>query len=234
MARTRTRAQIMASARALADQVGTTRNTDAVLAYQINQLIAQLWAKLVAVDPDRFLVAGSISTTAGTKAYALPAAFMSMRRVARVVGSYEYTIEKFGLAEKASGYDYPGFAHADGVRYRVWGQGLDGSAVRINFEPDPGTATYAIYYVQAPQVIDETAGGDASTVDGVAGWERWIELQLAIWMKERDEEDTGSLRADVAQIEKTMMVLASQRDAGKAPRVQNVRRRRRSNWRVAR
>src|SRR5688500_500539 len=108
MARTRTRAQIMASARALADQVGITRNTDAVLAYQINQLIAQLWGMLVAVDPDRFLVATTISTTAGTKSYTLPAAFMSMRRVAKVVGTHEVPIEKFGLAEKSSGHDYPG------------------------------------------------------------------------------------------------------------------------------
>lgn len=230
MARTRTRTQIREAARALADQVGTLRCTDAQLDYQIDQIVAQLWGKLVAVDPDRYLVSTTISTTSGTKAYALPAGFMSMRRVAKTVGTREYAIEKFGLAEKSSGYDYPGFDRANGVRYRVWGGGHDGSGVRINFEPDPGTGTYTIYYVAAPELF----ANDADTFDGVAGWERWVEINLAIWMKERDEEDTGSLRADVAQIEKTMMVLATQRDAGKAPRVQNVRRRRRTNWRVAR
>lgn len=238
MARTRTRSQIMAAARALADQTGTTRCTDAQLAYQINQLIAQLWGKLVAVDPDRYLTTHDLSTTAGTKAYNLTTAaadFMSMRRVARVDGDREWPIEKYGLAEKSYYQDdYPGFSSFTRVRYRVWGTGIDGADCTINFEPDPGTATYRLYYVQAPQVIDETAGGDSDTLDGVAGWEAWIEHKLAIWMKERDEEDTSGLRADVAQIERTMMVLAAQRDAGKAPRVQNVRRRRRPTWRVAR
>ena len=41
MARTRTLTQIRDSARQLADQAGTTRNTDASLAYQLDQFVAE-------------------------------------------------------------------------------------------------------------------------------------------------------------------------------------------------
>lgn len=221
--RTRTLQQIIDSARQLADQGGTNagRNTDASLMYQANQFVAMLWGKLVAVAPDRFLQSYDLSTTAGTKSYDLSAAipdFMAMRRVARVDGSgHEHRIEAFGLAEKSDAA-HPLWPTAP-VRYRVWGQGLDGTDVSINFEPDPGTHTYRLYYVQAPQTLDNL--NDA--YDGVAGFENWIEHRLAIWMKERDEEDTSGLRADLAAIEQSIMALAGQRDAGAAPRVQETR-----------
>lgn len=219
--RTRTLQQILDSARALADQAGDNdeRNSDASLIYQANQFVAMLWGKLVAVAPDRFLQTYDLATTAGTKSYLLTAVtdFMAMRRVARVDGSgNECRIEAFGLAEKT--YSPRAFPLAP-VRYRVWGQGLDGSNVSINFEPDPGTNTYRLYYVQAPQNL--ALVGDS--YDGVAGFENWIEHRLAIWMKERDEEDTSGLRADLAAIEQSIMALAGQRDAGEAPRTQETR-----------
>ncbi len=222
--RTRTLQQILDSARQLADQGGPNdgRNTDASLTYQANQFVAMLWGKLVAVAPDRFLQSYDLSTTAGTKSYDLSAAipdFMSMRRVARVSSTgQECRIEAFGLAEKSNGNPWA-VAPFSPVRYRVWGQGLDGADVSINFEPDPGTSTYRLYYVQAPQnLVDLT-----DAYDGVAGFENWIEHRLAIWMKERDEEDTSGLRADLAAIEQSIMALAGQRDAGAAPRVQETR-----------
>lgn len=217
--RTRTLQQIIDSARQLADQGGENaeRNTDASLIYQANQFVAMLWGKLVTVAPDRFLAFDDIATTAGTKTYTLPDDFMAVRRVARRDSAgNEYRIEAFGLAEKSNGSR----AWALGpVRYRVWGQGLDGSDASINFEPDPGNDTYRLYYVQAPQNLVDLS----DAYDGVAGFENWIEHRLAIWMMERDEQDTSALRADLAAIEQSIMALASQRDAGEAPRTQETR-----------
>lgn len=215
--RTRTLQQIIDSARQLADQGGVNagRNTDASLIYQANQFVAMLWGKLVTVAPDRFLRTHDLSTTAGTKSYSLSAItdYMAMRRVARLDSSgNECRIEAFGLAEKSN-------SQSTAVRYRLWGQGLDGSAASINFEPDPGTATYRLYYVQAPQNLAALG----SSYDGVAGFENWIEYRLAIWMLDRDQEDTSALRADLAAIEQSIMALATQRDAGEAPRVQETR-----------
>lgn len=219
--RTRTLQQILDSARQLADQGGENagRNTDASLTYQANQFVAMLWGKLVTVAPDRFLQTYDLSTTAGTKAYPLSAItdFMAIRRVARLDSAgNECRISAFGLAEKSNAAQPWGLAP---VRYRVWGQGLDGSDVSINFEPDPGTNTYRLYYVQAPQHLVNLA----DTFDGVAGFENWVEHRLAIWMMERDQEDTSGLRADLAAIEQSIMALASQRDAGEAPRTQETR-----------
>lgn len=222
MPRTRTREQIRDSARQLADQVGSTFVTDAAANFWIDQAVAELWDLLLAADPDRYLVTSNVNTTQGTKGYALPADFYKLRGVDLLVGSERYSLEPYQFAERnryrAEAVAFPA-SEFSGVRYRVQRGGMTGSTGEIRFEPDPGTNTYELHYLQAPQLLTT----DGATFDGVAGWEDWVVYTVAIQMMLKEESDPSGLMAERARIEQRINRMAADRDMGRAPRIQDVR-----------
>ena len=224
MARTRTRLELRTDARQLADQVDTNFVTDAVANYWINQSVAELWDLLVSTDIDRYVKEATISTTEGTKSYSLPSDFYKPREVEKLVNSERITIEQFQFAEKNRYRDTPyfGLPYEDFLpRYRIMQQGIDGSDALIFFEPDPGTGTYYLWYVQAPQQLSD----DADTFDGVAGWEDHIVYNVAIKMLIREESDPTPLVFERDRIERRIKTMSSGRSSGRPPRVQDTRRR---------
>lgn len=224
MPRTRTRLQIRDAARALADQVNGAFVTDDQANFWIDQAIAALWDKVAIADPDRYLKSSDISTTAGTKSYALPADFYKLRGVELVSGSSRYTVERYEFAERNV------YQNADvwlipnertNVRYRIMGGGDDGSTSKIYFEPDPGTNTYTVWYVQAPQLLTS----DPDTFDGAGGWEEYVIYDVAAKMaaKEQSDDTAAFCLVQRAEAEARVLAAAPDRDAGQAPRVQDTR-----------
>jgi hypothetical protein len=221
--RARTLTELLTEVRALTDTVGDPHVTDAQLTVWINQGIAELWRKLVTVSPDRYAVEATIATTAGDDAYDLEDDFMSIYRVCKMDGTRRIPLEQFEVV--GAPYHAPDpSASGQRPRYRVMGGGLDGSTTQIYFDPDPGTATYEYWYIQAPQLL--VTGGD--TFDGVAGYEDWVVnyTSLKVFIRQQDPEQVG-IQAEMMRIEANIAASAARRDVGRAARIVDVRPRRR-------
>lgn len=215
MALTRTLAEIQTEVRVLTDTVNDRHISDAHLTYWINQGLAELRGILLRLDPDRHVTTTTVSTTAGTAGYNLPANFLSLRRVDLVEGTRRYPIEQFQLQEPP--YWYSDFAGSGAPPYAATRYRLIGD--QITFDPDPGTRTFTLYYVQVPTRL--AAGGD--TVDGVIGWEDWIVMFVAARVRVRNEEDPSFELAEMARIEDKIKAEAANRDSGQAPKIGDVR-----------
>lgn len=230
MARTRTLTALQTEVRVLTDTVGDEHVSDAQLLVWINQGIAELWRKLVGALPDRYALYETIATTAGTDSYALEDDFMSIYRVERVEGRNRYPIEPFNMV--AAPYRNTDPQNGAGqTRYRIVGGGIDGAGTRIVFDPDPGTATYGYWYIQAPQLL---ASG-ADEFDGIAGYEDRVVLYAALRVYIRQQDpDQAAIAAEIARIDAAISASAAHRDVGHAPRIADVRPRRgvlRRGWR---
>lgn len=195
--------------------------TDSQANFWINQSIAELWDILVASDPQRFYKSTTVSTTAGTKSYALPADFYQIHGMDLNSGDERITLEPYQFAER-NRYRWNHIVGVGNdrthVRYRVMGQGIDGTEGLLYFEPDPGTETYTLHYIQAPQEL----AADDDDFDGVAGWEEWVIYDVGIRMMLKEEADASALERERARIEARIRRMAGERDSGTAPRVQDT------------
>lgn len=218
--RTRTRLQIRDGARARADMVGNDNVSDTQANYQIDQALARLWGILTRASPTRYLSSSTISATAGTLEYAVPSDFMAVYAVDLEVSSTErYPVDPFNFNERSFGQltAYPGFGPVT-TRYQILYQGLAGTAARLVFDVDPGTRTYRLWYIQNPQLLTS----DASTFDGVAGWEDWIELTVAIFMLTKTERPSDDLKIERQKVEAEILAGAPIRDSGRASTIQDT------------
>jgi len=227
--RTRTRAELRTMARQRSDQPVAGFWTDANVDIEIDQSVAQLWGMLANADPDRFLKTQSISTTTGTKAYALADDFYKVRAVDLLIGTNRFTIHPYELGERNDYRWDQIFTLPDGsagAHYRIMRGLKDGVNEEIEFEPDPGTQTYEVHYIQAPQDFTAGAGGDAEVLDGIAGFEDWIVYDVAAKMlaKEESFEAANFMLQQRGAAELRLKHLAADRDAGYAPQIQRSRR----------
>src|SRR5690606_21778234 len=162
-------------ARQIADEADSPFVTDAVGLDWVNQGIALLWGVLAKQDALRHYAFYSLSTTAGTRTYPLPDDFQSLLAVDWIRGQERQPIRRFQFHERSFGLVPATFeGGAPAVCYSVQGQGLDGSAVRLHFDRDPGTHTYEVHYIQCPQLLATLA----DSYDGVAGWDEWVVYEV--------------------------------------------------------
>lgn len=207
-------------ARALADQVDSLFVTDAQANVWINQAIAELWSMLTVADPQRYMLITTITMVAGQREYTLPTDFMALVGVDWVVSNTErYPLEPFSLNDRYVGPS-GGLAWVDtgpypAARYDVRYSGITGAGVRLVFDRDPPVGTVQVLYVQAPQLLTL----DASTFDGVAGWEEWAILECAIRMMAKEESDPSVYMAQQQRIEARIKSLAGKRDIGRARQI---------------
>lgn len=237
--RARTFIALQAEAMALADCGNDPHITEAddgeggtinLAALWVNQGIAELWRKCVRVNPDRYLRRVTFATTTGTAVYALSDIlddddpetteddnFLAVRRLDLLQGNDRIPIDRFELQEAP--YRASNQLGAGLTRYRVIGQGVDGSDSHIYFDPDPGANTYALWYVERPPILT----ADDDRFDGIAGLEDWVVLYAAKRMAIRQETSTAEMIEEMARIESSITSSAANRDMGKAPRIVDVR-----------
>lgn len=215
MARTSTLEQMRVRARALADMRNTTFFSDDEIDELLNDAIAELWSMLTTADPQRYMLTAPITMVAGSREYSLPSDFMALVGVDWVAGSDRYPLEPFALNDRGVS-PAPGVTTLDpftpACRYDVRYGGQDGSGVRLVFDRDPPAGTVLVLYVQAPQLLE----ADGDVFDGVAGWERWAVLDVAITMLGTEESDASGLVAKQQRLEARIKTLAGKRDIGRA------------------
>lgn len=227
MPRAVSRGTMLSRARFHADYDNTPDSfaTPAELNNEFDDSLAQLWSKLVAADPVRYSTTTNVVTVSQQTTYTLPLDFMNLVSAWRIEGRYRFWVDRFDELDRAEGaidgYLYGDFLYDQGPRVRVVEQGVDGSETRLEFEyePPPGR-TYEVRYNRAPPFFQD----DGDVFDGVAGWENWIVYNLAIKLKQRQEDDTTQLEREIAKIESNIAEMAQQRFIGRAHYVKDTRR----------
>lgn len=225
MPRTRTFAQIISEAATRADHPTPSTTTFVTAAEALviaSQAYAELYEKLVAADPTRMMSNTTFAVTdPTTREYTLGSTFYAAVRLDFERGTERYKVDRCQISDLAEGFlgngaGIYGFLDA---RWTILYSGIDGTAGRLVFDRNPTAGTYRFWFIAAPAVVSS----DATTLDGVGGWEDWISLTLAIHMKDKAEEDTSVLQAERARIEARIETMAANRDVGRPVQISNTR-----------
>lgn len=217
MAYTITRLQMITRARRKADAVGddhliASDGTDLCID-ECNDLVSQAWKIVFACDPDRLATSSSISVVAGTPTYALPADFMSLRRIDDDNGVPLEPAPNLELDRDTN-------STSRAPRYRLIGGGQTGSTERLELRPTPNTtATFTLYYVATAPVLST----DGATYDCRFDEHTFVIAGLAAFIAERQETDSTPFRALQMQARRDIEAMARKRDSGRAPQITDVR-----------
>lgn len=200
------------------DQVSSDQVTDAELTGWVNMGMRHYVRQLVAANPDFYVLATTLNTTSGTREYTLPAGFLKVRGVDRVVSATDRrTLRGFTWVDRNRFLRVT----TDEPRYMVRGGGRAGDGVRIVFASDPGTTTagYEVFYLGVPS--DLSADGD--TLDDVLGLSDYVVVYASACVREKlDELDMAmGLRAEMEKMEAAITQLGRTRSADGTVRVGN-------------
>lgn len=200
-----------------ADMEHSTFISDAELNGYINSSIAELYDILVQkFGNDYYYNELSFSLVAGTDAYDLPADFFKVLGVDLLIAGNQYaTIKPFMYSER-NFYANVVVRSSLGIqpmRYRIRGS-------KIVIRPIPmGTQTIRLCYVPLPLELTT----DASTFDGINGWEEYVVADAAMKCLMKEESDiTQVLQMKMALLQRIESA-AENRDIGSAQRVSDVR-----------
>jgi hypothetical protein len=184
----------------------------------INASAAELYDLLIAhFGDDYYSQAATATTTGNGEMLSLPANFYKLTGVDMLIQSTTdqwVTIRPFNMSER-NRTRFPGFQSYYGLtnlRYR-----LNGSNLWLIPKPSAGI-TFRIWYV--PRFVPMT--GDASTLDGVSGWEEYVVVDAAIKALVKEESDPSALMAQKAALKERIEIMAANRDPGGPQTVSDV------------
>jgi hypothetical protein len=199
--------------------ITTTEEIDA-----INESIAECYDVIrAAFGQDYYTSSSTFNTSGSTDTYTLPADFLALNGVdIQWSNSIILTARPFMNTERNRYKWYPGWIYTQPVFYRLGGT-LGGTFPNgsIRFIPAPsGTYSVTLWYVPTPTKL--AAGGD--TFDGIAGWEEYVVLDVAIKgaTKDGDWDLVNALKADKMAMKARIEAMAGMRDQGQPDRVQDV------------
>lgn len=200
------------------DQESSSQVADAELTAYINMGMRHYVRVLVAANPDFYVLSTTLNTTSGTREYTLPAGFLKVRGVDRVVSADDRrTLKGFTWVDRNRYLR----STTDEPRYMIRGGGRAGDGVRIVFASDPGTTTagYEVFYLGVP--ADLSADGD--TLDDVLGLSDYVVVYASACVREKlDEQELAmGLRAEMEKMEAAITQLGKTRSADGTVRVGN-------------
>lgn len=204
------------AARERADMVNSKFISDDELARYINASVKDLYDKLINAGEFYFFSSADISIVANTSAYNLPSDFYKILGVDLLVDTNgnAVTLKPFQFEQRNSFLFTPtwnvvGLSY---MRYMIQGN-------QLKFVPMPsGSATVRIYY--APVFADLVS--DATTFDGVNGWEEYVILDSAIKMLTKEESDPSVLMAERQKMIQRLDEMKLMRDLGAPSKIGDV------------
>lgn len=214
MARSVTLGEIRTRAQQLAD-IGTDADggsfvSSAEWSRYIDQAYCELY-ELMANSGLYYFESEQSITTTGAATVALPADHFQTIGVDYQRNNYWTPLHRIGVRER-NRFPITGVAYA--MAYRVVGTNL------VLYGTPPSGQTYRHLYVPAPASLVDAA--DATTVDGVAGWEEYIVVDAAIRALLREDTDTSQLQARKAQLKQRIAEAAEQRETAAPARVFDI------------
>ena len=171
----------------------------------INSAAAELYDILVSVAEDYYTTSATITTSGATAT--LPSDFYKLVGIDYSLGGQNVPMSPFVFRDRLL------YANQNGntLRYRLVGSSL-------TFIPTPPTQSMTLWYVPAFQKLTL----DASTFNGVNGWEDYIVADAAMKALMKEESDVSAIMAEKAGIEKRIRNMAPNRDQGRAEAVTDV------------
>lgn len=196
-----------------ADMVGSTFITDSELNTYISSSYAELYDLLVASNEDYYVTALAFTISSGNT-YSLPSDFYKLRGVDYTSGSRYITLKTYNFQERNK-YQTSVRASTASTERRYH---LTQNTLYIQ-PSDNAAGTYQLWYVPKPSALSL----DADTVEGIAGWERYIVVDAAIKCLAKEESDTSALAAMKAEMKQRIKDMAAQRDKGMPKTISLVR-----------
>lgn len=196
-----------------ADMVNSEFVSDSELNQYISDSYAELYDLLVLKFEDYYLTESTFTVASGAESYTLPTDFYKLRGVDKDLGSGDYVeLRPFNFIDRNKDPVYEAYNGVCSVRYRILGSTL-------RFTPaDQAPGDYRLWYV--PRFTALTT--DASTVDGVNGWEVYIVTDAAIKCLQKEESDVSVLMALKADLRARIEAAGAERDAGYPDRIVDV------------
>lgn len=211
---TRTRAVLRSRSREIADAENDRNIGDTLLNGWIDDAVAEVWRLKVNIDGDTYAVRTTLSTSAGTQNVSLPADFMLLRRLDKQEGS---TLRQLVDAPPLLELDFTN-TRGEAQFYRVIGGGAAGAS-SLWILPDPGTATYVLWYIQSPQAL----ANDAATMDCTYGEDEYITNTVATKIANRQDRDPMPYARRAAAALESIATTLRKRATGRPTRITDVR-----------
>lgn len=219
MARTRTLAQLRAEVRDRADIENSLHITDTQIDRYVNQSGAALHAMMVETAEDWFVTQEGTTAPAPTAGagenateIACQATFYKVLAVEAKIGGRKTRLQRFQWQDHALLTDDASVTSVGPFFYRVVGSNY------IITPPLPTGTSVRVYYI--PAFTDLSV--DASTLDGVNGWEEWVVLDAAIKCMLKEESDPAGLMAERNALLERIKQQMKTRDVGRPDKVQDV------------
>lgn len=159
--------------------------TDAEIDDYINESYADLFTMLVAAGENYDVSETTISISSATDTYSLPVDFYKIIGVDYKVTSTDQYITLFPFNENERNRTISGASS------------LPTGTIRVRYATIPDKLT-----------------SDSDTVDGIAGWEKYVILDAAIACKDKQEMSTSTLMAQKREMQKKIEEKAMMRDIG--------------------
>lgn len=213
MARSRTLGQMRSDVRLRADLVGNQFVTDSELNEYINQSIAELYDLLVeSRGQEYYITTQTITTSANTEYYALPADHYTTIYVELEYGGTRARLGSYSMHERARLIgSTPAFV-ATPRAFRL-------AAGNVSFLPVPdGVYTIRHFYVPACARLVS----DSDTFDGVDGWEEYAIWRTVAYVQQKEQLDPSLSLGFVAQLKDRISGLAPFRAQQNTERVTDV------------
>jgi hypothetical protein len=216
MARTRTGTELIDDSYLRADLVGATdRHPRVSVLRYVNQGCTELYDLLVEARGRAYYRAtpSTITTTANTTRYALPAAFYRLISI-RVSGRGGYCLDTFDPQDEPMLRD-PSVTAEKPTRYE-----LQPGYVEL-LPLHRGSLSIIVDYVPVFTDLADSSG----TFDGINGWEQYVVEFAAreMLLKDGEKSDASDCTQKMAALAMRIGKLAPKRDAFRAERVKNVR-----------
>lgn len=190
----------------------------------VNLAMAELYDLLVAArGHEYFLTSATLALVSGTALYSLPATFYQMSGLVLEWGTQEHEpvedLEKTISRTQYVNVMGPTWCPWSPKAYRLRG-------AQVEFVPAPTGAmppATRIYFVPVYTAVDPSSGAwDATTFDGVNGWEKLPALRVAIELRAIEEQPYGDLEKlyerELARVE----AMKTEREASRPKRIINV------------
>lgn len=211
MALTQTLAQIRESVRQYADVKGTTallRHPDATVNDYINRALGSLHRKLDEAGVGmQFLSSSTVTTSAGTATYSLPADFRHLISLDLTANGVKTWLVGYEVHERAALTDPSATFAGVPFTYR-----LRGSVVELLPTPQ-GVYSGTLWYVPTPTQF-ATSGGDASTWDTIDRLDDYLVAYAAklIATKDKKKDLFAAAKDTMQELDDEIRAIGRRRD----------------------
>ncbi len=220
MSRTETAGNLVARAKYYADMENSNFVTDAQWYHGLNAWSARLWSKLIKVDPDRYTREQSLA--AGSTDYDTPADYYGTVRVDYISdatqGVYVEIPRLYGAEENRIVQTQANFPQGYTFRYNASAP----STQIIRILPVSEYAMRHLYTVAPPKYATDGTGS-AEQIIGIAGFEEYIPVGMAIDAKIREQSSVTELRNQLAEYDAIIDEMAENRSITDAGHVTDTR-----------